>query len=157
MTDETLVPIDARVRRQWQIESILGTVPLTIGVVILGVVLPVPTVLGVVGAIAIGLVFIVGGLALVGVRYRHWRYALGDDVLVLQHGVWQRRLSMTPYFRVQNVDVIDGPHERRLGLKRLTISTASAATDASIPGLDSDEADRLRTRILERAGRDAAV
>ena len=59
--------------------------------------------------------------------------------------------------RVQNVDVSQGPLERWLGLKKLTIRTASASTDATIPGLDDADAEQLRIRILERAGQDAAV
>ena len=82
---------------------------------------------------------------------------MADDVLILEHGVWTRRRSTTPYFRVQNVDVRQGPLERWFDLKRLTIRTASAFTDASIPGLDAAAAEELRHRILERAGRDAAV
>ncbi len=91
------------------------------------------------------------------IRYRYWRYGLAVHALILEHGVWTRRRSMTPYFRVQNVDVSQGPLERWLGLKRLTIRTASAFTDATIPGLDSVEAEKLRMMILDRAGRDAAV
>ena len=105
----------------------------------------------VIAAVAAGLQFVVG------IRYRYWRYGLADDVLILQRGVWTRRRSMTPYFRVQNVDITQGPLERWLGLKRLTIRTASAFTDASIPGLDGEDAEGLRIRILERAGHDAAV
>ena len=99
----------------------------------------------------------VSALTIVGVRYRHWCYGLRDDVLVLEHGVWSRQRSITPYYRVQNVDLTAGPLERWLGLQRLTIKTASASTDATIPGLDKQAAKELAERILLRAGRDAAV
>lgn len=151
------MPIDARVRRQWRIESLLAAVPAGIVVAIVFAALPIDgpwgALLGIAGFVSIVLV----ALALVGIRYRYWRYGLADDVLVLERGVWVRRRSMTPYYRVQNVDLVAGPLERWLGLQRLTIKTASASTDATIPGLDADEATTLRARILERAGRDGAV
>jgi len=157
MSDVELVAIDARVRTQWRVEWLGLAVPIVLVVAVVLIVTPVSLAIAVSVSVALALLLIGGGLWYVNVQFRHWRYGLGDDVLVLQSGVWTRRLSMTPYFRVQNVDVTAGPFERRLGLKRLTISTASAATDASIPGLDADDADRLRERILKRAGRDAAV
>jgi membrane protein YdbS with pleckstrin-like domain len=42
-------------------------------------------------------------------------------------------------------------------LAGLTIHTASAATDAGLPGLPVAEADRLRRLILDRAGAGDAV
>ncbi len=160
--EEPLIAIDHRVLKQWRLESLALTGPLGIaGLVLAVLVVPATTGMRVAVGIAMGVAVLVAviaaGQALVGLRYRHWRYRLDDDALILQHGVWIRRLSMTPYFRVQNVDVAAGPLERWLGLKRLTIHTASASSDASIPGLDADDADELRRRILARAGRDAAV
>lgn len=157
MSEVELMPVDARVRTQWRVEWLLFAVPVTVAVAAVLIVTPVPLAIALACSVGWALLLIGGGLWYVSLQFRHWRYGLGDDVLVLQSGVWTRRLSMTPYYRVQNVDVTAGPFERRLGLKRLTISTASAATDATIPGLDGDDADELRERILERAGRDAAV
>lgn len=152
-----LSAIDGRVQRQWRLESVAVTAPVSLAVAVGLIFVPIAAGLKVLLAVGVAAALIGGGLWLVGVRYRNWRYALADDVLVLRHGVWVHRTSLTPYFRVQNVDVTEGPLERWLGLKRLTIRTASASTDASIPGLDAAEADALRLRILERAGRDAAV
>jgi membrane protein YdbS with pleckstrin-like domain len=89
--------------------------------------------------------------------YRHWRYGFGADTLVLHHGVVFRTESTIPYFRVQHVDIERGPIERALGLSRLIVRTASATTDASIPGLAEADAAGLRQLILERAGRGDAV
>jgi membrane protein YdbS with pleckstrin-like domain len=58
-----------------------------------------------------------------------------------------RRTSVVPYGRMQYVDVTAGPLARRLGLAQVTLHTAAAATDASIPGLLSAEASRLRDRL----------
>jgi len=154
--DDTLTAIDPRVQRQWRIEALLVKVPLAIVAAAMGFASPGPLWIGGLTAIA-SLVVSIATFALIGVRYRHWRYKLGDDILILEHGIWTRRRSVTPYYRVQNVDLTAGPLERRLGLQRLAIKTASSSTDATLPGLDSQEAKQLAEYILERAGHDAAV
>ena len=92
-----------------------------------------------------------------GVRYRHWRYRLGDDALELSFGPIVRTESVIPYFRVQHVDTSAGPIERKLGLANLKVHTASAATDAVLPGLAAADAEAIRRRMLERAGAGDAV
>ncbi|MCP3975281.1 MAG: PH domain-containing protein [bacterium] len=155
--EAAMTPLDPRVRTQWRIEALAASLVATLGIVIGAFQLPLAW-WGRLGLIVVAAAAIGGGLQFVAsLRYRYWKYGLADDVLILEHGVWTRRRSTTPYFRVQNVDLSQGPLERWLGLKRLTIRTASAFTDASIPGLDADAAEQLRLRILERAGRDAAV
>lgn len=152
-----MIPLDARVRRQWRIEAAGSTVMLAIFALATSAFLPWTLPVRLAAALA-AIVAVGSGLQwVVSIRYRYWRYGLAEDVLILERGVWTRKRSMTPYFRVQNVDVTQGPLERWLGLKRLTIRTASAFTDASIPGLDGQAAEDLRVRILARAGQDAAV
>jgi uncharacterized protein len=91
------------------------------------------------------------------VEYRHWSYAVADDALELRHGIVLRVHSAIPYFRVQHIDVTQGPVERLVGLSRLIIHTASAGTDATIPGIAAEEAEALRHVILARAGTGDAV
>ncbi len=57
------------------------------------------------------------------------------------------RLSVVPYGRMQFVEVIAGPFERSFGLATVHLHTAAAASDARIPGLERDEAARLRDRL----------
>ena len=152
-----MTAIDPRVRLQWRLEAAGATVVLWIVTFSGSLVVPLGWTARLVLWAIVAVLIAAGMQAVVAVRYRYWRYGLDTDVLILEHGVWTRRRSMTPYFRVQNVDVSQGPLERWLGLKQLTIRTASATTDASIPGLDAAAAEDLRMQILERAGRDAAV
>jgi hypothetical protein len=88
-------------------------------------------------------------LALLAVdrRVRAWGYAEREDDLLVRRGVLVERLSVVPYGRMQYVDVTAGPLDRRLGLARVTLHTAAAASDASIPGLPAAEAARLRDRL----------
>ncbi|HVE73680.1 MAG TPA: PH domain-containing protein [Mycobacteriales bacterium] len=89
------------------------------------------------------------GLALTGVsrNYQAWGYLERADDLLVRRGVLVRRLSAVPYGRMQYVDVTAGPLDRRFGLARVTLHTAAAASDASVPGLLRIEADRLRDRL----------
>ena len=89
------------------------------------------------------------GLLLVAVerRFRAWEYLEREDDLLVRRGVLVRRTSVVPYGRMQYVDVTAGPLARRFGLAAVTLHTAAAATDASIPGLRADEAARLRDRL----------
>jgi uncharacterized protein len=90
------------------------------------------------------------GLAGPGWAHRRWRYELAEDTLELRHGVVVHAESSIPYFRVQHVDINQGPLERWLGVARLEIATASSATDAQIPGVAEDLAEPIRARILGR-------
>lgn len=80
-------------------------------------------------------------------RYRSWGYLERDDDLVVRRGLLFRQLTVVPYGRMQFIDVSAGPVDRFFGLATVQLHTAAAATDARIPGLARDEADRLRDRL----------
>ena len=82
---------------------------------------------------------------------------MAEDALELRHGVVRRIHSAIPYFRVQHIDVAQGPVERAVGLARLVVHTASAGTDATIPGIAAGDAEGLRRLILARTGHGDAV
>ena len=105
-----------------------------------------------------GAALAVGGLLwiLVGRRYRSWGYAEREDDLLVRRGVMFARLSVVPYGRMQFIDVTAGPLERAFRLATVRLHTAAAATDARIPGLERDEAARLRDRLAELGEAQAA-
>jgi membrane protein YdbS with pleckstrin-like domain len=51
---------------------------------------------------------------------------------------------------MQYVDVYAGPVDRIFGLAKVQLHTASARSDAYIPGLSPQEAARLRDRLASR-------
>lgn len=77
-------------------------------------------------------------------------YAERDDDLLIRRGVMFRTLVVVPYGRMQFVDVQAGPIDRWAGVARVQLHTASAASDAAIPGLVPAEAARLRDRLAAR-------
>ena len=88
--------------------------------------------------------------------YQGWGYRIDDKVLEIRHGIWFTVLQLLPLSRVQHVDIQRGPLERRYGLASLVLHTAGThAANLVIPGLDADEAIRLRDRLLAVAESDS--
>jgi len=79
-----------------------------------------------------------------------WGYAERQDDLLVRHGLMFREMVVVPYGRMQFVDVAAGPVDRVLGIARVRLHTASAHTDAAIPGLPAAEAARLCDRLAAR-------
>jgi len=52
------------------------------------------------------------------------RYKLTRDEVVWQRGVWFRQTGIVPYNRITNIDTIQGPISRTLGIAALCIQTA---------------------------------
>lgn len=77
-------------------------------------------------------------------------YAESDDDLVIRRGIMFRDMTIVPYGRMQFVDVHQGPLDRKFGISRVQLHTASAGTDATLHGLPADEASRLRDRLTAR-------
>jgi membrane protein YdbS with pleckstrin-like domain len=92
----------------------------------------------------------------IGRRFSSWGYAEREDDLLVRRGVMFARLSVVPYGRMQFIDVTAGPLERAFGLATVRLHTAAAATDARIPGLERDEAARLRDSLAELGEAQAA-
>ncbi|MEU0334929.1 PH domain-containing protein [Streptomyces sp. NPDC006193] len=91
----------------------------------------------------------VWGWRLLERNWRSWRYAERADDLLISRGVLWREETVVPYGRMQLVEVTSGPLERHFGLATVQLHTAAAATDATIPGLEPAEAERLRDRLTE--------
>ncbi|MEV4868554.1 PH domain-containing protein [Streptomyces syringium] len=80
----------------------------------------------------------------------HFRgYHLGAEELYLRTGLLTRRLTVLAYARIQEVNVVTGPIQRRYELATVTIKTA-AGSDA-ITDVDPQTARHLRDRLTELA------
>jgi uncharacterized protein len=101
------------------------------------------------GAVAAAVVAVAAGVVLwvEWRRYRAWAYREREEDLIVSRGVLVRRVSVVPYGRMQYVEVTAGPFERVFRLATVQLHTAAAASDARIPGLEREEAARLRDRL----------
>ncbi len=106
------------------------------------------------GLIALGvalLVVVSVVLALLEVRHTGWLVRERD--LSFRHGVIVRSVETLPFARIQHARVERGPLQRALGLATVKVNTAGP--DVRITGLSVDDAERLKTLVVERS--DATV
>lgn len=80
--------------------------------------------------------------------WRHFRYGIGRQEMVIESGILSRTRRSIPFERIQDVDIEQGPLARLFGLAKLRIQTGGAGSDEGV--LDSvslAEAERLRVAI----------
>ena len=152
-------PLDPRVVRLWQISDLIGWGVFLLAGVIGGAILAMNVDTGWVWAAA-GLAAMVA-LAAWSILYYHprnyraWGYRLDRRVMLIKYGVWWRTIKLLPLPRLQHVDVKRGPLQRHLGLATLVLHTAGTqSASIEVPGLDADEAVRLRDRLVSAGGDD---
>lgn len=88
--------------------------------------------------------------------YRAWGYRINGKVLETKSGIIFHQIQLLPLSRLQHVDLQRGPFERMYGLSSLILHTAGThSSSITIPGLDADEAVRLRNHLVEIGGDDA--
>lgn len=91
-----------------------------------------------------------------GAIVRAWGYAERESDLYIKSGIFIRRMTVVPYGRMQAVEVTAGPLERAFKVASVKLVTASAQSDARIPGLEPQAAAELRDRLTERGENQAA-
>jgi len=135
--------IPARVITLW----IWVAIPIVV-VVVLGFILGVWSLATavIVAAIIVG----VWGSWLVHRQVTAHAWAEREDDLVIKRGRMWRAVTVVPYGRMQYVEVESGPLARHFGIAKVQLHTASPGTDASIAGVPTAEADRLRDRLTSR-------
>lgn len=89
-------------------------------------------------------------VALVTRRVRAIGYAEARTELWLRKGLLFRTVTVVPYGRMQYVEIKTGPVLNAFGLATITLHTAAAATNAQLPGIAREEADRLREQLTRR-------
>ena len=83
-------------------------------------------------------------------RVRAIGYAERGEDLLVRRGLLYQRVVVTPYGRMQYVDVSVSPLQRSFGLATVRLHTAAVGSHAEIPGVDHAEASRLRERLTAR-------
>lgn len=142
--------LERRIVLVWRLALLPALILPTIALGLLVRVVPVPG-----WMLALPAVALVGLIAgpLQTLRWRRWSWRLTDTAIELRSGVLTRRHAVVPHFRVQQIDVFEGPLERLLGLATLTVTTASAGGSVSLPGLLATTAPSVRGEMLARAAR----
>ena len=151
-------PLSPRVVLLWRAGWLIATAVLLVPAGLLAAfAVDLPTAIRALLPILVVGVGVVLAIVVPGAAYARWRYAVDDDGIELRHGLLVRRESSIPHFRVQHIDLEQGPLDRWRGIVKLKISTASPHTDAQLPGIEPERAEHLRARILDRAEADDGV
>jgi membrane protein YdbS with pleckstrin-like domain len=88
-------------------------------------------------------------------KYRHTQWRLDGDGFAVRRGRFWQVETRVPGSRVQHLDIVRGPVERRFDLSTLVIHTAGTRNSAvSLGGLDATEAERLRDTLALGTGSD---
>lgn len=93
---------------------------------------------------------VVGWFVVVPRAVRSWQYAEREQDLLVTRGRLLRRLTVVPYGRMQVIEVSANPVSTRLGIATVTLVTASASTDARVPGVPVATAYELRDRLAAK-------
>lgn len=129
------------------VEAVLGWAFLYVPGIVLGVIFGQWWIWALAGLAVLGLVV---NLVLIPRQAKAVGYLQRESDLVVARGIFVRRVAVVPYGRLQFVDVVSGPLERMFGLAHVQLHTASPASDAKIPGLPREEADRLRDALARK-------
>ena len=157
---DPFTPLDPRVIKLWRLTSLIGlSIPLG-GSLIFGLIVALATPEGVVW-ILLGWSLLAALCGWIIYWYppracQAWGYRIDAKVLETRSGIWFRVIKLLPLSRLQHVDLRRGPLERAHGLASLILHTAGThEATLVIPGLDADEAARLRDRLVAAGGDDA--
>lgn len=89
--------------------------------------------------------------------YQSMVYELREDEITWKRGVWFRRTGIVPYNRITNLDLVQGPVMRYLGISSLAIQTAGYSGQA-VPEIRIEaieKAEELREVIRSRVRKSA--
>lgn len=99
-------------------------------------------------AAVIALLVPAGAWPLIRRRYARWGLALTADAAVVRQGLIGSTLQAFLLRKVQRVDVVQSPFQRRHGL--VTLQFVLAAETVTVPWIDEAVALRLCDRVLYR-------
>lgn len=91
-------------------------------------------------------------ILIVLIVYRCWRqtgWAVDADHALFRSGFIGSTTTLFPLFKVQRVDLVQTPAQRRRGLAHLTLHMASHSM--TMPWMNADDAERIRDLTLYRA------
>ena len=77
-------------------------------------------------------------------QVRAMGWAVTGTDLQIRKGIMFKSLTVVPLGRLQYVDVEEGPVARHFGIAQVKLHTASASTDAELPGIPREQAAQLR-------------
>jgi membrane protein YdbS with pleckstrin-like domain len=99
-----------------------------------------------------GVLLVLAWIGWVNYTYaRLLRFAVREHDVIVRSGIFFRKETVQPISRVQHVERVQGPLDKRYGLAKLKLfSAGTGGVSFAIPGLAEERALRLQSFILER-------
>lgn len=135
--------LDPRAITWWRAHGALTAAPWIVASLVAAPLLPAVVAWEVLLPAAAVVLLLVRTLVIPAWRYRIHRWEVTDEAVYAASGWWIQQWRIAPLSRIQTVDTVRGPLQRRFGLSTLTVTTASAAGPIEIAGLDHAVAERL--------------
>lgn len=104
------------------------------------------------------LAFLLISLLAAWFQWLRFRFAVGDDEVVIESGVLSRQHRTIPFDRIQDVSIEQGLVSRALGIAKVGFETGAGGkeNDAALNAIALDAAQALRTTIRAHRSGDAA-
>ena len=112
-----------------------------------------PLLMLVIGAIVLGLVLIIGLVALFQwLSYKHLYYIIGPEEFNLYSGIFNKKRVHVPYQRIQSVDQRASLLQRVFGVCTVSIDTAGGSNNKAVmvPYVQKTQAEELRRELFAR-------
>jgi membrane protein YdbS with pleckstrin-like domain len=130
----------------WRVVTMIETVVLFVGAVVIGVVTGLPLLLA--GLVLLAGVFGAVSWWAIDLRYLNWRWGLDERWIERRNGVVVRTTQIVPRSRVQTLTTRTGPLDRWLGLSAIVVHTAGTHTpNLTIPHLEKAAAEHIRAEL----------
>lgn len=118
----------------------------------------IPAVFGLLGAangnmfyVFLALVFLIPSVAISIIRYFTVRYRISNGELVVNEGLFFRRMRTVPVQRIQNIDLVQGVLHRVFKVAEVRVETASGTKpEAVLSVLSLAQVDLLRRDVFDR-------
>ena len=92
------------------------------------------------------------------IKYVSFRYRLGAEEMVIREGIVTRNERHIPYARIQNINLIQNPLHRWLGVAEVRLQTAGGEKPEAVMRVISlREIERLRRQVREARGETSAI
>lgn len=84
--------------------------------------------------------------------WKRFRFAFDEDQLRIYLGIWWQKQVLIPFSRITNIDIVQGPWQRKRSLATLKIQTAGKGATSIAEALiySQEEFEYLRENLLSR-------
>jgi len=105
------------------------------------------------GALAVGVFLMAWALIEARIRVKNLGWSLAPEGVGFRGGLWHRTLTLTRFARVQSVEFVESPFDRRAGMAGVAVDTAGASGGVGMPYMRREEAVDLCGLVADQAAR----